>query len=183
MTKPLLATASFFKSGSLPLLCISSDYLLTVKYFWGRRCYLQSGQIVTFMVVLPDLPKMIRGEGKVDIRLSEPYILIKMENKCNLSFSTPHLPLKKVFFLSQLMWKRLSQWTFLCYKPIQSLMECICVFTFYWTIDALHCCVNFYCTAKWISHMFTYPSFLDSFPFRSPQNIEKTSLCDRVGSY
>ena len=38
---------------------------------------------------------MIRGEGKVDIRLSEPYILIKMENKSNLSFSTPHLPLKK----------------------------------------------------------------------------------------
>ena len=50
------------------------------------------------MVVLPDLPKMIRGEGKVDIRLSEPYILIKMENKSNLSFSTPHLPLKKKFF-------------------------------------------------------------------------------------
>ena len=36
----------------------------------------------------------------MDIRLSEPYILIKMENKSNLSFSTPHLPLKKkgVFF-------------------------------------------------------------------------------------
>ena len=95
MTKPLLATVSFFNSGSLPLLCISSDYLLTVEYFSGRRCGLRSGQTVTFMVVLPDLPKTIRGEVKVDIRPSEPYILIKMENKSDLSFSTPPSPSEK----------------------------------------------------------------------------------------
>ena len=30
---------------------------------------------------------------------------------------------------------------------------------------ALHCCVSFYCTAKWISYRYTYiPSFLDFLP-------------------
>ena len=44
-------------------------------------------------------------------------------------------------------------------------------YIFYWRIVALHCCVSFYCTAKWISHMYTYiPSFWISFPFRSPQS-------------
>lgn len=98
MTKPLLATVSFFNAGSLPLLCISSDYLLTVEYFSGRRCYLRSGQTVTFMVVLPDLPKTIRGEVKVDIKPSEPYILIKMENKSNVIFHTPSPSKRKRFF-------------------------------------------------------------------------------------
>ena len=122
MTKPLLATVSFFNSGSLPLLCISSDYLLTVEYFSGRRCYLRSGQTVTFMVVLPDLPKTIRGEVKVDIKPSEPYILIKMENKSNVIFHTPSPSKRKRFFFfwSQLRWKRLSQWTFLCFGMVFS---------------------------------------------------------------
>ena len=36
---------------------------------------------------------------------------------------------------------------------------------FYWSIVALHCCVSLYCTAKWISCMYTsIPSFLDFLP-------------------
>ena len=37
---------------------------------------------------------------------------------------------------------------------------------FYWRIVALQCCVGFYCTARWISHTYTYvPSLWDFFPF------------------
>ena len=38
-------------------------------------------------------------------------------------------------------------------------------FNFYWSIVDLQCCVNFRCTAKWISYTYTsIHSFLDSFP-------------------
>ena len=36
---------------------------------------------------------------------------------------------------------------------------------FYWSIFALQCCISFYGTAKWVSHMQTYiPSCLDFLP-------------------
>ena len=38
-------------------------------------------------------------------------------------------------------------------------------FNFYWSIVTLPCSVSFYCTAKWISNMYTYiSSFLDFLP-------------------
>ena len=43
---------------------------------------------------------------------------------------------------------------------------------------------SFCCTAKWISYMYTYtPLFWISFPFRSPQGIEESSLCYTAGSH
>ena len=48
--------------------------------------------------------------------------------------------------------------------PSPTLITCFFSFliNFYWSIDALECCVSFYCRAKWISHTYTYiPSLLD----------------------
>ena len=43
----------------------------------------------------------------------------------------------------------------------------------YWGVMAWQCCISFYCTAHWVSYMFTYiPSLGISFPFSSPQSIE-----------
>ena len=40
-------------------------------------------------------------------------------------------------------------------------------------VVALQCCVSTYCIKRWISYTCTYsPSFLISFPFRSPQSTE-----------
>ena len=53
--------------------------------------------------------------------------------------------------------------------------------TFFQGIAALHCCVSLYCPVKWISHTYTYisPLFWISFPFRSPQSTEKSSLYNK----
>ena len=56
-------------------------------------------------------------------------------------------------------------------------------FLFYWSIVTLQCHVSFYCPAKWISCMYTCISlFWISFPFRSLQSIEWSSLSDTVCS-
>ena len=53
----------------------------------------------------------------------------------------------------------------------------------YWSIVALHWCVSFYCTAKWINSKFTCLTFWGFFfRFRSPQSIEYSSLCYTVNS-
>ena len=37
------------------------------------------------------------------------------------------------------------------------------IFTLYWGVADLHCCVHFKCTAKWFSYTYTYiPPFSDS---------------------
>ena len=53
-------------------------------------------------------------------------------------------------------------------KVVQNKSSVLDFLNFYWSIDALQCCVNFYCTAKWISYIsYTYthiPSFLYFLP-------------------
>ena len=50
---------------------------------------------------------------------------------------------------------------------------------FYWSKSGLPFCVSFRCTAKQISYTYTCTSsfFLNSFPYRSLQSIEQSSLC------
>ena len=44
---------------------------------------------------------------------------------------------------------------------------------FYWSIVSLHCCVTFFCAAKWIHYPYTHiHSFWVSSPFRSPPSTE-----------
>ena len=54
---------------------------------------------------------------------------------------------------------------------------------FYWSIVVLQCFVGFYCTAKWISYIYSYIPLLGvSFPFRSSQSTELSSLSYTVSS-
>ena len=52
----------------------------------------------------------------------------------------------------------------------------------YWCMVALHCCVTFCWTAKWVSYMYTYiPSFLDFLPRQATSEhwAEFPELCRR----
>ena len=68
-------------------------------------------------------------------------------------------------------------------------------FKCYWSIVDLQCCVNFFCTAKWLSFIYIYIyiyiytrthinvyiySFSYSFPYGLSQDIEYSSLCYTV---
>ena len=50
-------------------------------------------------------------------------------------------------------------------------------FIFYWSIVDLHYCVNFCCTAKWLSYTHIYILFYILFHYGLSQDIEYSSLC------
>ena len=50
----------------------------------------------------------------------------------------------------------------------------------YWTIVDLYCCVNFCCTAKWLSHRHIYNLYYVLFHYGLSQDIEYSSLCYTV---
>ena len=52
---------------------------------------------------------------------------------------------------------------------------------FYWRIVDWKYCVNFYCTAKWLSYTFIYIVFHILFNYGLSQDIEYNSLCYTVG--
>ena len=55
------------------------------------------------------------------------------------------------------------------------------LFIFYWSIADLQCCVNFYHTAGWFSHMYIYILFYILFHYGSSQDTGYSSLCYTVG--
>ena len=54
---------------------------------------------------------------------------------------------------------------------ITSLLSCF-ILSFYWTVFALQCCVNFYCTAKWTNYTSTF--------FRLPSHLGPHGALNRT---
>ena len=63
---------------------------------------------------------------------------------------------------------------------------CLCHFSFFsppYTFTTVLQCVYFYFFFKFYCNIVGFPLFQISFPFRSPQSIEQSSLCYTVGSH
>ena len=70
---------------------------------------------------------------------------------------------------------------FHCFFCCPSSFYCCCC----WTVIDLQCYIFFCCTAKWISHACIHISLLFgvSFPLRSCESVELSSLCYIVSSH
>ena len=54
-------------------------------------------------------------------------------------------------------------------------------FIFYWSMVGLQCCVNYCCTAKWLSYTYIYTLFHILFLYGLSQDIDYSSLCYTLG--
>ena len=92
----------------------------------------------------------------------------KLHLEWNLfSLGLPNCSSKCLVFVWELSCFPSFVFTFVPHKKVAECVVCVLAFkNFYLSIVDFHGCVNFRCTAKWISYTYTYSfTFLDSFEF------------------